>query len=879
MAKHRAFPLLLALLLPGTLHALEPLHSFDRLVSSNGHGAVSFNGATSRVDTFLEHPYRFASPRNAPPDLCFAADESRDLAYDMYFGVRTGSGQQATGQWLGELPLVSAAYEPGTGIIRSTQHLGPSNSITADVWTFMPMGVDLPVVVSVLRLENTGSTNVQASAYSLFNFHLGSASGGRDPTANAEEVAWDQGRSTFYEYSAQSAGTAAYTLLGTDAAARRSTSPGAAGVYNALVAKQDLDNVSSTTGPVTDVSPGFQSGVMDLAPGVPQFVAVAMTWALDEDAGPKVDVVKAWAAGRTAQQLVQGEMADWDAWHTMPPAALTAGQVKTWRQQAAFLRMSQVKDAGKGFGQILASLPPGLGNPNSQWNITWVRDMAYAVAGLARSGHLAEAKDAILFQLGAGPGRHTLEVGGPYRLSVTRYFGNGEEESDCNQDGPNIEFDGFGLFLWSLGEYVRAGGDVEAIRAAWPGIRTGVADVLVNLQETSGVVKADSSIWEVHWNGKQRHFTYTSLAAAKGLCDAAVLASLLGETADAARYSAAGAKARDGVVTLHRDANGVLAQSSEDLARGTGYLDAATVEAINWGVVDPAGVTALASLDALQRGLQVPSGMGFKRNDDGDAYDSQEWVFVDLRLVPALRAAGRMALADSLLAWVEGQAAANDQHIAELHDATSGAYAGSIPMAGFGAGAYLLAVDGTAPFAACGAFGPDVMRPDAGTSVDAAVVMDAAAVMDAAPNVDAAAPTDASASMDAGAVLDAAVTLVDAAVVLVDAAVAQDSGTPVDAAVLDAGVRDAAMITLDAAQATDAAVSIPDAAVPASDASVVASRDAAVVAADASTSSPPPSQGPCACASVDGAGQGFATWLVVAMGLLVRRRSRRATRQ
>ena len=75
--------------------------------------------------------------------------------------------------------------------------------------------------------------------------------------------------------------------------------------------------------------------------------------------------------------------------------------------------------------------------------------MAYATVALARAGHLDEARDALIFQLTAGPGRHEAEVGMPYRVSITRYFGNGAEESDCNAAGPNIEFDGFGLFLWS----------------------------------------------------------------------------------------------------------------------------------------------------------------------------------------------------------------------------------------------------------------------------------------------------------------------------------------------------------------------------------------------------------------------------------------------
>jgi hypothetical protein len=48
------------------------------------------------------------------------------------------------------------------------------------------------------------------------------------------------------------------------------------------------------------------------------------------------------------------------------------------------------------------------------------------------------------------------DAGVPYQISVCRYYGDGTEWSDSNTNGPNIEFDGFGLFLWALDQYVTA---------------------------------------------------------------------------------------------------------------------------------------------------------------------------------------------------------------------------------------------------------------------------------------------------------------------------------------------------------------------------------------------------------------------------------------
>ena len=129
----------------------------------------------------------------------------------------------------------------------------------------------------------------------------------------------------------------------------------------------------------------------------------------------------------------------------------------------AILKMGQLREPGRGRGQILASLVPGA------WRIAWVRDMAYAILGLVRAGHLAEAKLALEFMLNAEMRRDGdrnfydvnfierdlgVTLSADYAISVTRYFGDGTEESDSNAAGPNIEFDNWGLFLWALGAYV-----------------------------------------------------------------------------------------------------------------------------------------------------------------------------------------------------------------------------------------------------------------------------------------------------------------------------------------------------------------------------------------------------------------------------------------
>jgi hypothetical protein len=158
-------------------------------------------------------------------------------------------------------------------------------------------------------------------------------------------------------------------------------------------------------------------------------------------------------------------------------------------------------------------------------------------------------------------------------------------------------------------------------------------------------------------------------------------------------------------------------QSTEALAAGSGFLDAAVVEALGFGLVDPTRHTAAATLAVMESGLVPQSGRGFMRSDVGDDYSSHEWVFVDLRAARAIELSGDSAYATNLFAWNVAQASDNFDELSELHDPITADYAGQSPMVGFGAGAYLLrlADRGQPVTPTCGAFASEPANPvDAG---------------------------------------------------------------------------------------------------------------------------------------------------------------------
>jgi hypothetical protein len=181
-----------------------------------------------------------------------------------------------------------------------------------------------------------------------------------------------------------------------------------------------------------------------------------------------------------------------------------------------------------------------------------------------------------------------------------------------------------------------------------------------------------------------------------------VLAGMMDETPLSIEYAEAGTALREAIVEQLIAPEGGVAQDVEELATGTGYWDAAVVEAIAMGLFDPGGAVARDTLARIRTFLTVPSGTGLMRNDDefdghdlspyGGGYDSQEWIFIDYRTSIAARHMGETDYADSLQSWVRDQTLLNYLLIGENYDGTTGEYRNNAPMIGFGAGSYITAM-------------------------------------------------------------------------------------------------------------------------------------------------------------------------------------------
>lgn len=758
---------------------VPPQRTFYRLPSSNGHGAILLDLQQGALTHFHEHLNASEEPLldangnevwkgNQPQSVI-----TRDLLFDAYFGLRSAKNQK----WLKKLPVDfdKSGYASwangktgGTGVISMVQTDG---AIRATQLFFAPRGLPRNGFVMVVHLENTGATPVTGvSAFSLHNFHLGYGRYGtiadlqtQDIGENGETISFDgsNGKADFLEKAF--AGVVVARALGQPAHHGSSSGASApsANVFTIVDSggSADIPDLAGAA-PTADGSvSAYQFDIGTLAPGAEAWAGVAFAHDGDPQAGAQVQAwLDTYVAGKGAKALVDEEIAGWAAFQgtLTVPKGLSADEETLLRQSAVMLAMAQTEEdttylrehladdgdarytrfgttptsknaqlpatiVHKGKGAVLASLPPG------EWQVAWIRDGSYAATAMATLGMKAQAREALQYYVNAEAGRfqtwNELKPYSmpPYQMSLVRYYGFGVEETDFNDFGPNLEFDGFGLFLWALQHYEAKTADKTLVDGAWPVVSTKVADVLVALVDpATGLLRKDSSIWESHWNGRERSWTYTNITAVRGLCDAATMATRVGDLARAKTYQDAGVALRSAIGQRLTDSSHALVSNAEELASGDGYWDAAVLDGIAFGLFDPKGKIAAATLAGLDAHLAAPAGAGWSRNDDrsdhqggndvspwGSEYDSAEWVVTDLRGAVAARRMGDAKRSDRLLAWVRDQSLLNYLAISETYDEGNGKYKFNAPMVGFGAGVYALALaERAAPLdgAACGAY-------------------------------------------------------------------------------------------------------------------------------------------------------------------------------
>lgn len=380
------------------------------------------------------------------------------------------------------------------------------------------------------------------------------------------------------------------------------------------------------------------------------------------------------------------------------PADLSKAERNLAEQSISILKMSQVSDAEifpLSHGQILASLRPGV------WAISWVRDASFAISAMAKLGMYDEARRGLAFMLKASPTnqyKHYVFTDGKdygikadYQISVTRYFGNGREESDYSTEGgPNIEIDDFGLFLIAFSDYIKESGDISFFSQWRTVIETKVADAIIQNIDERNIIRDDSGPWEHHLPGKP--FTFTSGVCSRGLERFAELLKQYGHPSE--RYFAASRKIYDGVMTnMLVDGKFLKGNAKEQLSTDHHFYDGGTFELFADGFIKSKELF-LSHMKTYDQQLQAgnDSNRGYIRFNSSDSYENQEWPFASLRVAIAQCKFGDRKLAKKQIDRITLFAGRNYNQVPEMLSIEEELYKGAIPMVGYGSAAWVLAM-------------------------------------------------------------------------------------------------------------------------------------------------------------------------------------------
>ena len=385
-------------------------------------------------------------------------------------------------------------------------------------------------------------------------------------------------------------------------------------------------------------------------------------------------------------------------------------------QSISIFKMAQVSDKEifpLSHGQILASLRPGL------WHVSWVRDGSYAILAMTKLGMYSEARKGLEFMLNADAGyyKHFIHkdgkdygVGRDYRLSVCRYFGNGKEESTY-VDGPNIEFDNFGLFMIAFSDYVEQSKDLDFFKKWNDIVKTKIADVIVSLIDTNSLIRQDSGPWE-HYLEMPRQYTFTSGVCAEGLNKYAVILKEFELPFEV--YENGANRLKLGILNnMLCEGNYIKGNSNDRLKTDHEYYDAGVYEIFANGLLNDKKLF-LSHMNEYDKALKIKGERpGYIRLSSADPYENQEWVFINLRIALAHLLFNQKNKASGLLDYITDQASLNNNIIPEMlsnkvqsdkvteyfksHDIwcncirdKDNLYIGAIPMVGYGSGAYIL---------------------------------------------------------------------------------------------------------------------------------------------------------------------------------------------
>jgi GH15 family glucan-1,4-alpha-glucosidase len=201
----------------------------------------------------------------------------------------------------------------------------------------------------------------------------------------------------------------------------------------------------------------------------------------------------------------------------------------------------------------------------------------------------------------------------------------------------------------------------------------------------------DSSCWEQNDIPRQ-HYAFSNITAIGGLKAFLPVAEAMGDLPTVALIQKTTHQMRTGFQTAFVQGDEVRGTMEPCLRNA---MDGALLEGINFAVItDPNQIQS--TLSRMSQ-LKMDSG-GYRRTLGTSEYEAHEFLFMNFSLARAHIRLGNPATGDALVERMQHKAAGDNNLIPEMYVSEPekgypgpiGAPAGSIPMVGHGAGAYIL---------------------------------------------------------------------------------------------------------------------------------------------------------------------------------------------
>jgi len=406
---------------------------------------------------------------------------------------------------------------------------------------------------------------------------------------------------------------------------------------------------------------------------------------------------------------VEAEHARWDSLlseRLYPPDALNDGEKAVYTQSVVALLLAQARPAGAGEGQITAAFIP------DSRAVADPRLHLRSASALAETGALAAAGKALDFIAGAGAvaGAYALfsvygeefGVGYPYLVTPAHYTGDGGERIWPRPDLAELHFDGPAQFISAFESlrrntvraHARSGkpySDSAFLAPRWPVISRRVADVLLYMRDSSGLIPHDASPWGPSLS--RTPGIWASMHAAAALGTAARYAESMKDETRAYLYSRAADRTARTIRELAHSAS--LRERAADLTQLEALVfHPLLADGIGLGIFRPGSAEAEFAIQVVEQGFAVEAGgCAFSAQPDGDWFARQARPSIAMSLARAHLMSGNSERAEELFRSVTMTALKGGCLLPELIDPVTGNWYGGIPAIGEGAAEYILTAE------------------------------------------------------------------------------------------------------------------------------------------------------------------------------------------